>query len=271
MMIASKGDHGVGAEGKRVEEVELGLSLGGGWGSGVALTMSTMERHRGVVAAEGFCSLGSMGSTLSAGSSVSSSGGLEGEEVSGGDGRADEGSDGMVRSANLTSQVVGWPPIRTCRRNNLHNLSRKSTAKAAIHEEISQSCSSATKKGNGGNEFERKTFCQRNSNFVKVKMDGDPIGRKVDLNTHFSYESLALALEAMFHKPTLSVHASTITDGMVSKPLDHSSEFILIYEDEDGDWMLVGDVPWGMFLRTVRRLRIMKTIDASCAGEELNT
>lgn len=30
-----------------------------------------------------------------------------------------------------------------------------------------------------------------------------------------------------------------------SKLLDDSSEFALTYEDKDGDWMLVGDVPWG--------------------------
>lgn len=29
------------------------------------------------------------------------------------------------------------------------------------------------------------------------------------------------------------------------KLLDSSSEFVLTYEDKDGDWMLVGDVPWG--------------------------
>ena len=29
-----------------------------------------------------------------------------------------------------------------------------------------------------------------------------------------------------------------------SKLLDGSSEFVLTYEDKDGDWMLVGDVPW---------------------------
>lgn len=29
-----------------------------------------------------------------------------------------------------------------------------------------------------------------------------------------------------------------------SKLLDGSSEFVLTYEDRDGDWMLVGDVPW---------------------------
>lgn len=30
-----------------------------------------------------------------------------------------------------------------------------------------------------------------------------------------------------------------------SKLLDGSSDFVLTYEDKDGDWMLVGDVPWG--------------------------
>lgn len=29
------------------------------------------------------------------------------------------------------------------------------------------------------------------------------------------------------------------------KLLDGSSEFVLTYEDKEGDWMLVGDVPWG--------------------------
>lgn len=29
------------------------------------------------------------------------------------------------------------------------------------------------------------------------------------------------------------------------KLLDATSEFALTYEDKEGDWMLVGDVPWG--------------------------
>lgn len=28
------------------------------------------------------------------------------------------------------------------------------------------------------------------------------------------------------------------------KDLLHGSECVLTYEDKDGDWMLVGDVPW---------------------------
>jgi len=33
-----------------------------------------------------------------------------------------------------------------------------------------------------------------------------------------------------------------------SKLLGGSSDYVLTYEDRDGDWMLVGDVPWGYVL-----------------------
>lgn len=39
------------------------------------------------------------------------------------------------------------------------------------------------------------------SKFVKVNMDGVPIGRKVDLNAYVCYETLAQALEDMFQRP----------------------------------------------------------------------
>jgi len=49
-----------------------------------------------------------------------------------------------------------------------------------------------------------------------------------------------------------------------SKLMDllHGSEYVLTYEDKDGDWMLVGDVPWEMFVDSCKRLRIMKGSDA---------
>ncbi|KAJ7549399.1 hypothetical protein O6H91_07G052200 [Diphasiastrum complanatum] len=41
-----------------------------------------------------------------------------------------------------------------------------------------------------------------------------------------------------------------------------NSDYVITYEDKDGDLMLVGDVPWGMFIVTVKRLRIMKGSEA---------
>lgn len=43
------------------------------------------------------------------------------------------------------------------------------------------------------------------------------------------------------------VLGTTTTSRKKVKPLrllDGSSEFVLTYEDKEGDWMLVGDVPW---------------------------
>lgn len=38
---------------------------------------------------------------------------------------------------------------------------------------------------------------------------------------------------------------SSMTDAAVRpRLLSGSSEFVLTYEDKEGDWMLVGDVPW---------------------------
>ncbi|KAF9607642.1 hypothetical protein IFM89_037875 [Coptis chinensis] len=60
-------------------------------------------------------------------------------------------------------------------------------------------------------------------------------------------------------------HAVTGRDGLTeSRLMDllHGYECVLTYEDKDGDWMLVGDVPWDMFTDSCRRLRIMKGSEA---------
>jgi len=44
---------------------------------------------------------------------------------------------------------------------------------------------------------------------------------------------------------------------------DNESQYKPTYEDKDGDWMLVGDVSWEMFLNSCRRLRIMKGSEAN--------
>ncbi|XP_018629378.1 auxin-responsive protein IAA16-like [Nicotiana tomentosiformis] len=42
----------------------------------------------------------------------------------------------------------------------------------------------------------------------------------------------------------------------------NSCDYVPTFEDKDGDWMLVGDVPWGMFVESCKRLRIMKGTEA---------
>lgn len=46
-------------------------------------------------------------------------------------------------------------------------------------------------------------------------------------------------------------HASVAGRRQPLRLLDGSSDFVLTYEDKEGDWMLVGDVPWEYVLLTI--------------------
>ncbi|KAK9182727.1 hypothetical protein WN944_025873 [Citrus x changshan-huyou] len=118
------------------------------------------------------------------------------------------------------AQVVGWPPIRSYRKNSLQQKKNE---------------------GEGAGIY------------VKVSMDGAPYLRKIDLKLYNGYPELLKALENMF-KFTIGVYSER--EGY------KGSEYEPTYEDKDGDWMLVGDVPWEMFMSSCKRLRIMKGSEA---------
>nr|BAJ34122.1 unnamed protein product [Eutrema halophilum] len=224
--------------GKAESELELGLglSLGGGTASkigkssGVGGSGAWGERGR-LLTAKDFPSVGSK--------------------------RAADSASHAGASPPRSSQVVGWPPIGSHRMNSLVN---NQAAKSAREEEEAgkkkvkdDETKDVTKKANGKVQV----------GFIKVNMDGVAIGRKVDLNAHSSYENLAQTLEDMFFRNNPGTIGLT---GQFTKPLrllDGSSEFVLTYEDKEGDWMLVGDVPWRMFITSVKRLRVMKTSEAN--------
>ncbi|XP_023006745.1 auxin-induced protein 22B-like [Cucurbita maxima] len=122
------------------------------------------------------------------------------------------------------AQVVGWPPVRSFRKNTLQ-MKKPATATVADY----------------GGGF-----------FVKVSMDGAPYLRKIDLGLYKGYPELLKALEDMFK----------FTIGQYSEREGYKGfDFSLTYEDKDGDWMLVGDVPWQMFISSCKRMRIMKGSD----------
>lgn len=139
------------------------------------------------------------------------------------------------------AQVVGWPPIRSFRKNTTASTLAKNS-----------------------DDAEGKCL------YVKVSMDGAPYLRKVDLKTYSSYSELSTALEKMFSCFTIvSGHCDShgplgqesLSESRLADLLN-GSEYVLTYEDKDGDWMLVGDVPWEMFTDSCRRLRIMKSSEA---------
>ncbi|XP_047342515.1 auxin-induced protein IAA6-like [Impatiens glandulifera] len=95
--------------------------------------------------------------------------------------------------------------------------------------------------------------------YVKVSMDGAPFLRKIDLGNYKEYAHLAMALEKLFD-------CIGIADQSLNDDDDNNSEYVPIYEDKEGDWMLVGDVPWEMFIESCKRLRITKRSEAKGVG-----
>ncbi|KAJ0253188.1 Auxin-responsive protein IAA28 [Hirschfeldia incana] len=117
--------------------------------------------------------------------------------------------------------VVGWPPVRPSRRN----------LTAQPKEEMKKRVS----------DEEREVY-------VKINMEGVPIGRKVNLSAYNNYQQLSHAVDQLFFKKDSS---------------DVNSQYTLVYEDTEGDKVLVGDVPWEMFVSTVKRLHVLKTSHVS--------
>ncbi|KAK4776677.1 hypothetical protein SAY86_005365 [Trapa natans] len=140
------------------------------------------------------------------------------------------------------AQVVGWPPVRSFRKNIMAGQKSGSDEpdKAAT--------------GGGGVAF------------VKVSMDGAPYLRKVDLKLYKSYQELSDALANMFRSFTIGNCGSQGMKNFMNErkliDLLNGSDYVPTYEDKDGDWMLVGDVPWQMFVDSCKRLRIMKGSEA---------
>ncbi|KAF3778394.1 hypothetical protein EJ110_NYTH43588 [Nymphaea thermarum] len=96
------------------------------------------------------------------------------------DGLQDEKESLAKESAPAAkAQVVGWPPIRSYRKNNL-NVSSISKTKEA----------------------------ETSGMLVKVSMDGAPYLRKIDLKTYSDYQDLLKALEKMFSCFTMGEFAS---------------------------------------------------------------
>lgn len=75
---------------------------------------------------------------------------------------------------------MGWPPIKSWRKKHLHQLQQDGLGYHYWMEE---------------NEDDGIVF---NPIYVKVKMEGVPIARKIDVGLYNSYETLKTALINMF-------------------------------------------------------------------------
>ncbi|XP_028116467.1 auxin-responsive protein IAA26-like, partial [Camellia sinensis] len=157
------------------------------------------------------------------------------------------------------ASVVGWPPIRSFRKNLASSSSSKPIPES--QNVVPDKVPSEKKPV----ESFPKGF------FVKINMDGVPIGRKVDLKAYDSYEKLSSSVDELF-RGLLAAQRDSSAGGIQNKHegekaitglLDGSGEYTLVYEDNEGDRMLVGDDPWHMFVSTVKRLRVLKSSELS--------
>ncbi|CAI5537586.1 unnamed protein product, partial [Closterium sp. Naga37s-1] len=81
---------------------------------------------------------------------------------------------------------------------------------------------------------------------IKLRVEGSPVGRTVDLSGIGSFQSLYATCAAMLQLPLQQPSAGA------------TCPWQLTYTDADGDTLLVGDGPWSIFLEHVQTLTIMK-------------
>lgn len=108
--------------------------------------------------------------------------------------------------------MIGWPPVRSFRRNLTNGSSSKQSPERPNDE--------------AGDKA--KLTCKR-SPLVKINMDGNPIGRKIDLAAYDNYQKLSSAVEELFsgflegtnertdHRKQYSVNFFIKTNACVSK------------------------------------------------------
>ncbi|XP_050268416.1 auxin-responsive protein IAA29 [Quercus robur] len=125
------------------------------------------------------------------------------------------------------NHVVGWPPIKSWMKKQLHQQQQQQHQGGRVKND-------GVAERSGG----------RNSLYVKVKMEGQAIARKIDLRLFHSYQALTNTLISMFEK-----EAKFDKNGV---------NYTLTYQDKEGDWLLAGDVPWQTFIESVQRLGILR-------------
>lgn len=121
--------------------------------------------------------------------------------------------------------VVGWPPINSLRKKLCHQSRRGAMNYVTVE--------------NGGGGGRGSIY-----KYVKVKMEGVGIARKIDLTLFQSYKILTDTLISMF-----------------GKSRENGDVYKLTYQDKEGDWLLAGDVPWRTFVGSVQRLKLIRDED----------
>ncbi|OAY26774.1 auxin-responsive protein IAA2 [Manihot esculenta] len=172
---------------------------------------------------------------------------------------ATSGTRGPHDKRVAPAPVVGWPPIRSFRKNLASSSNSKQTDADLPNKTPTEGC-----------KLKPESF--RNDLYVKINMEGVPIGRKINLNAYDSYEKLSVAIDELFRgllaaqrENSTARNGNKINEAKANSGSSgtRSGEYTLVYEDSEGDRILVGDVPWHMFVSTAKRLRVLKSYELS--------
>nr|XP_043605844.1 auxin-responsive protein IAA29 isoform X2 [Erigeron canadensis] len=138
--------------------------------------------------------------------------------------------------SNREDGLDGWPPLHSWRKRFIEENHIEGVGFNGRVDEEGEEINNVMNNNNNNNNNELL--------FVKVKMDGVGIARKIDLNTFHSYQMLTTTLLHMFDK-----YAEIEEDG---------ASYKLMYQHKEGHWLLAGDIPWEMFIHTVKRIQMVR-------------
>ncbi|CAL9156207.1 auxin-responsive protein IAA27-like [Musa acuminata AAA Group] len=103
--------------------------------------------------------------------------------------------------------------------------------------------------------------------FVKVHKQGCAIARKINLKAHDNYESLRRALEEMSRNFLSNPYQPYIQSEEAQNEEVDTGDFVILYENHQGNRMLITDAAWEVFINTARRLYIVKNPEAAVTGK----
>ncbi|XP_010437929.1 PREDICTED: auxin-responsive protein IAA29-like isoform X1 [Camelina sativa] len=167
-----------------------------------------------------------------------------------------ESESSTVYDEEENSEVVGWPPVKSCMikyRSYHHRHSRNHHHCPYHHHGRRITAVMNNRMATVESVGSSSTISSRSSMYVKVKMDGVAIARKVDIKLFNSYESLTDSLITMFTQYEDCEREDT--------------NYAFIFQGKEGDWLLPGDVPWRIFAESVHRISIIR--DRPCAYTRL--
>ncbi|XBJ22762.1 hypothetical protein VPH35_001090 [Triticum aestivum] len=147
----------------------------------------------------------------------------------------------VILSKNLTFLFIicigrSLAPLCTSTDASINPFLRSTLTTTTTMRPTAPSSDPAHQRGGGGGGHGQRSL------FVKVYMEGVPIGRKLDLLLLDGYDRLLAVLGRMF-KASI-IHPDTVGRDHRVVLGEKQARHVVTYQDQEGDWLMAGDVPW---------------------------